>query len=238
MSQEYVELNRRLEELKKWHLRAVATFAAYETILKLRAPNLLGDEAKRNTEAIGRYKGFFNTAEKACNYELLMTLSKIYVAHKDALYIERLVLFAEQNRKKLTAKDFKEFHDGRQYLNELVSSYEGMNNEDLKDIKERLEECRDSITKLKSLRDQALAHINLKPIEEDPLTFQEIADLIELSEKILNTLSAKHFQNTSYYKIYEEQVINDTTGLVHLARLENEHPIDVGVIFERYDHDN
>ena len=223
MSAEFSELERRLKELTKWHVRAVATFAAFETILKLRAPNLVGEaEAKGNAEAIGRYKGLFNTAEKACNYELLMTLARIFVAHKDALYIERLVNFAEQNQKRLTVEDFKEFHEGREYLDELIAIYQGLNKNDLAEINQGLQNAQDSIGRLKELRDQTLAHINLAPPDDVSLTYQELADLIELSEKIINTLSARYFQSGSYFKLYEEQVIDDTTALVRLARLEND----------------
>lgn len=238
MSDEFTELNRRIKELKKWHIRAVTCFNVFETIRKLRAPNILGlDEARSNRDAIGRYRGFFNTAEIACNYELQMTLARIFVAHRDSLYIDRLINYAEGNRKKFAAGNFKGFSGDKAYLNQLAETYEGLSDDDLKSIRAEIKKHRDSINRLKTVRDQQLAHINLKEPENASLTYQELADLIELSEKVINLVSTKHFKTANVFDVLKDQVVNDTIGLVHLARLDNEHPGEVGKLQEKYGQD-
>lgn len=172
MSKEFSELKRRLDILTNLHLRALGAFNAYETILKLLAPNVVGEvEAKGYQAAMNRYKGFFNTAKRAYEYEMLMTLARIFVAHKDALYLERLINYAEQNRKKLSVDDFKEYHEDNTYLNELAASYEGLNNDDLKAIRQDLEKMRDPIERLKEFLDMA------KPV--DPKLKQEILSAVK-----------------------------------------------------------
>ena len=235
MNKAFPLMHKRLERLKKLHLTAVTSFSAFEAIQKLRAPNIVGKgEAKANVAAIGRYKGLFNIAEKGSYLNTLMCLSKIFVAHKDSLYLERLVNFAEQNKQELTVDDFKEFHDDRQYIDELVREYTGLDKDDLKSIRSDLDNAKDSISRLKTIRDQQLAHTNLKEADDVAITFQEIADLIQVSENVLNVLSSKHFKNTIVFDVARDQVEMDTISLVHLARLENEHNREISELQELY----
>jgi hypothetical protein len=232
---EFPLLYKRLEAIKNLHFTAVTSFSAFETIQKLRAPNIVGqDEAKANVAAIGRYKGFFNIAEKGAYLNTLLCLAKIFVAHKDSLYLERLVNFAEQNKKSLTAEDFKEFHSDRQYIDELVTEYSGLDKSDLKSIRTKLDYAKDSISRLKTIRDQQLAHTNLSEPDDLDITFQEIADLIDLSEDVLNVLSSKHFKNLMVFSVGRDQVETDTISLVHLARLDNEHSREIGELQNQY----
>lgn len=238
MSKEFPLLHKRLEKLKNLHTTALVSFNVYEALNKLRAPNIIGqDEAKANVNAIGRYKGLFNTAERGVLLNTLVCLSKIFVAHKDSLYLEKLVNFAEQNKSRLSADDFKEFHADRQYIDELVKEYNGLCQEDVQSIREDFARAQDSINRLKVIRDQQLAHTNLKDPDDTAMKFQEIADLIALSEKVLNILSTKHFKNLMVFDVMRDQVETDTIGLVHLARLENEHSREVGELMEKYGND-
>lgn len=235
MSHEFSLLYKRLESLRRLHFTAVTSFSAFEAIQKLRAPNILGlDEAKANVAAIGRYKGLFNIAEKSAYLNTLMCLSKIFVGYTDSLYLGKLVNFAEQNRKKLTAVDFKEFHADKQFVDELAAEYEGLNKEDLKLIRNKLNSAKDVIERLKTIRDQQLAHTNLKEPDDVTITFQEIADLLDISEDVLNVLSSRFFKDIAIFDVGRDQVETDVVGLVHLARLENEHPRDIRKLQERY----
>lgn len=235
MNETFPLVHKRLERLKQLHLTAATSFSAWEAIKKLLAPNIVGkDEAKANVAAASRYGSFFNVAEKGLYLNTLMCLSKIFVAHKDSLYLERLVNFAEQNKKELTADDFREFHNDRQYIDELVREYKGLDKNDLKSIRADLDKARDSISRLKIIRDQQLAHTNLVETDNIGITFKEIADLIILSENVLNILSSKHFKNIMVFDVARDQVENDTISLMHLARLENEHSLEVGELREQY----
>ena len=219
MSKEFSELHRRILKLRSVHLRALASFNAFEQIQIMRAPNVVGREnAARNARAMGAYKGFFNTAEKALNLEFLISLAKLFDNHKDALHIDKLVNFAEQNQRSFTAEDFAEYNEGRIYLAELKDAYEGMKREDLLEVKNELANVEEITAKLKIMRDKLLAHIELNEPVLDEITYEEIAMLINTSERILNLVSSKVNHDTAYFGAYQEQVIEDTRRLIGLVR--------------------
>ena len=219
MSEETTLLKERVKRLRSIHLQAVASFHAFEVIQEYRATNLHGSElAQKHAEAIGAYKGFFNTAEKALNTELHISVAKLFDSHKDALHIEKLVNYAEQNQARLTAPQRAELDDNDKYSSELAAVYEGLNRDDLLDIKCKLEAAKDKIARLKDVRDKEVAHVNIKKPEElKYLSYQEFVELIELSEKILNLVSNKIYGDIAVFDHYKDQVVEDTQSLLRLV---------------------
>ncbi len=218
--QEFTVLKERVERLRRIHLKALASFNAYEQIQEFRAPNVVGgaELAQKHAEAIGVYKGFFNTAEHALNTELHIDVAKLFDSHKDALHIERLVNYAAQNRNKISAKGLASLGEDEESSSELASVYEGLKRNDLLSIKSDLDAAKDKIKRLKDVRDKEVAHINLKKPEElDYLSYQEFVELIELSEKILNTVSSKIYSDVVWFEPYKNQVVNDTKSLLRLV---------------------
>lgn len=218
MSDEFKTLKERVERLRKIHLKAIGSFNVFEQLQEFRAPNLIGNElAHKHAEAIGVYKGFFNTAEHALNTEMHIAVAKLYDSHKDALHIEKLVNYAEQNQSELTASQKAELDEDSTYSSELATVYEGLNRDDLLAIKTDLEAAKDKIERLKEVRDKEVAHINIKkPAKLKYLTYQEFVELIELSDKILNLVSQKLYSDVAYFVPYKEQVVEDTKSLLRL----------------------
>jgi hypothetical protein len=216
---EFSILKERVERLRKIHLRALASFNAFEQIQEYRAPNLIGKElAHKHAEAIGVYKGFFNTVEHALNTELHIAVAKLFDSHKDALHIEKLVNYAEQNQAVLTAAQQTDLDDDTGYSSELAKVYEGLNHKELVGIKADLGTVHDKITRLKTVRDKEVAHINVKKPEElKYLTYQEFVELISLSERILNLVSKKLYGDVAWFDNYRDQVIEDTKSLLALV---------------------
>lgn len=212
-------LKERVERLRRIYLKAIAAFNAFEQIQEYRASNLHGKElAHKHAQAMGVYKGFFNTAENALNTELHIALAKLFDSHKSALHIEKLVNYAEQNQTKLTATQQAELDDNASYSSELATVYAGLQRDELLEIRDELKSAEDKIARLKMVRDKEVAHINIKkPDDLKYLTYQEFVELIELSEKILNLVSKKFYGDVAWFEPYKERVVEDSKALLRLV---------------------
>lgn len=219
MSKEFLILKERVERLRRIHLKAVAAFNAFEQLQEFRAPNLIGQElAHKHAQAMGAYKGFFNTAENALNTELHIAVAKLFDSHKDALHIEKLISYAEQNQTTISTKQQTDLDESSDYSSELARVYEGLSKADLLGVKRDLEAANDKIARLKIVRDKEVAHVDIKKQEKiEYLTYQEFAELIDLSEKMLNLVSKKLYGDVAWFEPYREQVIEDSKSLLRLV---------------------
>jgi hypothetical protein len=210
-------LQERVERLRKLHLQALASYHALEEMLKFTAPNIVGkDQAHHNAQAAGRYAGFFNVARHALNTELHISLAKIYDDHKDALHIVKLLNYTEGNKKALL-RTYKESLENPDATQELADIYEGLTDKDRLEIAANLEEASDKIRKLKTIRDKIVAHEDLKGSEGiEAVSYKDLDDLIELHDKIINTISRKYYGNAALFSPYRDQVIIETQGFLEL----------------------
>ncbi len=219
MSDEFSVLKERIERLRKIHLKAIGAFNAFEQLQEFRAPNLIGEElAHKHAQAVGVYKGFFNVAENALNTELHIAVAKLFDSHKDALHIEKLVNYAEQNQRTISARQQASLDEDAEYSSELAKVYEGLSRDDLLEIKSSLESAGDKIARLKDVRDKEVAHVDVKKQENlKYLTYEEFAELIELSKKILNLISKKLYGDIAWFELYKEQVVEGSQLLLRLV---------------------
>lgn len=218
MPDEMSVLKSRVERLRRLHLKALGAFNAFEQLQEYRAPNLIGKElAHRHAQALGVYKGFINTAENALNTELHISIAKLFDSHKEALHIEKLVNYAEQNQARITTAQQNALNDDAEAVQEIAKVYEGLNRQELLQIKADLDGAKDKIERLKDVRDKEVAHSDITKPELAYVTYQEFADLIELSEKILNLVSRKLYGNIAWFEPYRDQVIEDTQSLLRLV---------------------
>lgn len=216
MEDEISTLKSRVERLRRLHLKAIGAFNAFEQMQEYRAPNLIGQElAHKHAQAVGVYRGFFNIAENALNTELHISVAKLFDSHKSALHIEKLVNYAEQNQTQITTAQQAALDDA-EVASEIAKVYEGLNRQELLQIKANLGSARDKIERLKNVRDKEVAHVNLAEPELAYLTYQEFADLIGLSEKILNLVSQKLYGDVAWFENYGDQVVEDTKSLLRL----------------------
>lgn len=212
-------LKERVERLRRIHLKALAAFNAFEQMQEYRAPNIYGEEiAHRHAEALGMYKGFFNTVQNALNTELHISIAKLFDSHKDALHIEKLVNYAEQNQTVLTSAQKAELDEEADYAEELSDAYEGLSKGELLAIRSDLYNSQRVIARLKDIRDKEVAHINIKTPEVlGYLTYGELSDLISLSEKILNLVSKKIYGDIAIFDPYKDTVVGDSKALFELV---------------------
>lgn len=210
-------LKERVERLRKLHFGALGSYHALVQMKQFLAPNIVGeDQAPKNAEALGRYKGYFSVASRALATDMYISIGKIYDTHKDALHIVRLVNYAASNNRALTAADKKPLDDP-DAATELSDVYEGLTAEEREDISKDLAAADDKIKRLKTIRDKIIAHEDLKGRDGiEDLSYDELSDLLKLSEKILNTISCKYYRNTVLFSFYRDDVIGDSQNLFRL----------------------
>lgn len=219
MIEEFTILKERVERLRKIHLKAIASFHAFEVLQEYRATNIHGAElAGLRAQAVASYKGFFNTAQDALNTELHIAVAKLFDSHKDALHIDKLVNFAEANQTKITASQGAALDEDSAVTTEITRVYPGLDKNDLMGIKNDLDNAREKIARLKNVRDQEVAHINLsQPKTLSYLTYEEFVELISLSEKIVNLISKRLYGDIALFGPYIKQVVGDTQSLLNLV---------------------
>ena len=205
-----VELKERISRLKTLHLQAKSAFILNEKMKEYRAPNLLGKElAHKHSLDLGAYKGFINIAEKAINTDLHITLAKLFDSHNLALHIDVLVRLAKEGQETLETAEIDD--------EEAEELYRGLSQEEWAELESLIEAQRGSIDRLKRIRNTEVAHIDLvEPKDNDYLTYQEMADLIDLSGEVLNRLSVRFLGVGMWDDMYFEEVERDTISLLEL----------------------
>lgn len=221
MSNEFIKFQQYLKKLRSIYLRASCAFHIFDTIERLRAPNIIGKKkASENVKAMKRFNNFFVVTHHALNFYFLMELSRILDDAKQSLHLEKIINFAKSNKKKLNVDKFKEYNLGRNFLQELESRYEGIKKEDFEKINKMLEETKVLRKKITDYRDQNLAHedLNKKKIS---ISYEEVPKIFDLIKTILNIFSNRTDFSTTNYKQAEDECEEDTKRL--LEHLKNNH---------------
>lgn len=222
MDNEYSILMLHLKKLHSRYFHALCAFYAYEGMLEIAAPNIVGDsEAKENVKTMDKYRNFFVIAQEALQHYFFLELGKLFDASNQSLHINKVVNFTESNLKKLTVDAFKEYNQDRQLLKELTERYKGIEHSDLDIIKDLLDKQKSTIQKLKTYRDSWVAHDDAKKPQRPVISAQEIKDLFDTIKKILNTISGKLNDETWSYSHVEGDVKNHVNLVIdHLRRFE------------------
>ncbi|MFH0776370.1 MAG: hypothetical protein V1936_02035 [Patescibacteria group bacterium] len=212
---------------------AYSCFEIWESFKEMLAPNKIGkDEAVKNLKTINRFNYFFLPTQEAHRKIFSLELSKFFDLDRNSLSIVKILDFTQQNLKQLTIKEFKEFNQGREHLENLAKNYEGIQSKDLeecekilfenglntkeKDREKRIEKG-SLIWKLKKFRNQYLAHDQIKK-EKIPLSVYDINNLFRLSGKILNLLSYKSNHNSTWHFSGNDNVKRHTNLVVQKLR--------------------
>jgi len=232
MSQEFKNLISYLNKLKSRYFHALSAFFVYKTLDELNALNIVGNkEAQENVDVINRYKNFFIPSKEALRVYFLLELAKMFDVSDKSLHITKIVNCAQSQIKKLTADDFKEFNQDRDFLKELIKNYEGISQKDIKEIKEILEENEDVLQRLKDYRNQYLAHDDIDK-EKILIGEDEINNLFEALGKIMNLISSKLNHSSSMWNHIEDNSKESTEMIFdHLKRFE---PYRLKEINEQY----
>ena len=215
---EYIKFQSYLKRLRSIYLRATCAFHIFETIEKLRAPNIVGpEESSKNVATMRRYNNFFQVTRHALNFYFLIELARMLDTAKQSLHMDKLINFGLSNRKKINVDEFRKNNQNRVFLQELVSKYKGIQKSDLEHIGIKLDETKGIRDKLIKYRDQNLAHEDLKK-EEVSISDKEIYKILELIKEILNIFSYKTEFSTTTYQVAVDESIQDTKGVINNLR--------------------
>jgi len=221
MPNDFTKFQEYLKRLRSIYLRSLCAFRTFDTIERLRAPNIVGkEEAHENVKTMNRFNNFFVITKHALNFYFLIELSRILDDAKQSLHLDKLINFAQSNKKKLGVSEFKKNNPDRAFLQELVNRYEGIREDDFEKINKMLEETKDIRVKIKNYRDQHMAHedINKKDII---ISYDEIVKVFDLVKITLNIFSNKTDFSTTSYKQAEDACENDTKRLFEYLKNKN-----------------
>lgn len=221
MSQEFNKLVSYIEVAKKRYFFALSMFYAYEGLCDQLAPNIVGDKmANENVKIFRDFNNFLSPSKEALRVYFFLELAKLFDAADGSLHITKIVNYTQSNIAKLTAADFAEYDQDREFVDILVADYQGISREDLLVIKKELEDHQGIIEKIKTYRDKFLAHDDIKKPEIE-ITGEEIRAVLNLLEKVLNLFSSRLISTTSIYDHIEDDTKAQISTFVdHLKRFE------------------
>jgi len=221
-----------LKKLQNRYFFTLSAFYAYEGLMELSATNIIGkEEADKNVEEMNKFNNFFGPSKEALRVYFLLELAKLFDASDQSLHIDKIINFTQSNIGRLSASDFAEFSQDRQFVEELVKNYRGINNDDLQHIKSLISQHANTIQDLKTYRDKYLAHDDLIKVDVK-LTQENIKSLFEVIKKVLNLFSSKTDHSTTMYNHIEDRSKDETKRIIeHLRRFE---PYRLKEIEEQY----
>lgn len=218
MANDFVKFQEYLKRLRSIYLHALCAFRVFDEMEKLRAPNIVGEkEAGENNEVINRFKSFFIISRESLNFYFLMELAKLLDDASQSLHLNKLINYVNSNKKKLNIEEFKKINSDRTYLDDLVDRYEGMTKEDFESINNKLEETKDIREKIKTYRDQNLAHEDLKK-ENVNLSYGDIEKIFNLLAEILNIFSNKMDFSSTDYSLAVDESRQDTRDVIEFLK--------------------
>ena len=218
MSQEFTVFMEYLEKLQKRYCFTLSAFYTWEALVELCAPNIVGqEEAQQNVKTMSRFNNFFSLSKESLRVYFLLELAKLFDTSNQSLHIDKIINFTESNIQKLSVDDFAGFNQDRQFIEELVENYKGINEEDLQHIKLLIFEHTAIIQNLKTYRDKYLAHDDITKVDV-VLTPEKIKTLFKVIKEILNLFSSKINHSTRMYDCIEGKCKNDTKRVVEYLR--------------------
>ena len=207
--------------MKKRYFFALSAFYAYEALMEIIAPNIAGqDFAEKNVKVFNTFNNFFGPSKEALRVYFFLELAKLFDVSDQSLHVTKIINYTKNNIDKLTVSDFVEYNQNRNIIDSLIKSYQGINHNDLLIIKSEIEKNNNIIKKVKTYRDQYLAHDDIKKVEVN-ITGEEIRTLFSVIEKILNMFSSKLISATSMYDRVEGNAKDETKRIFdYLKRFE------------------
>lgn len=210
MSKEFSTLNSYIKRMNDRYFHTLSAFYVFKTLRDLTTTTVAGDkDANNNVDVINTSRNFFRTAMDALNVYFLLELSKFFDRTKKSLRLEEVIDFTENNIHKLTVKDFTEFYQGRDYLEELIKNYKGITPEDIAEIRTVYQKHTKSIEKLILYRNKYLAHDDIEKMEIS-ISYDEIMGLFDLIQEVLEKISHRVNCSFSLWDHIQEECEEDT----------------------------
>jgi len=215
---EYGKLFSEIQQMRKRYLTTLASHKVFQKFSRLAAPNVVGRKrAEENVKTFGNYLYFFSTVKEAARCYFLIELAKFFDPPKkrnETRTVHWALDYAKKNIHRLTKDDFLAFHNGREIIPEILATYKPLEKKDLHKFLKRLKRNGDKINRLKTYRDQYLAHDDIKKIEVK-ITFGEMETLLKIVHDIIELFYNKLEFASNSYKNFEEEPVRDIERLVN-----------------------
>ncbi len=231
-NKEFEKLFLEVQQLRKRYLPTIASHKIFQQFSKLVATNVVGKRrAERNVKILGDYRYFFTTTKEATRYYFLIELAKFFDIPKprnETRTVYWALDYAKKNIHRMTKADFLAYHDGRQIIPEIFASYKQLVIADLIKFQKRLGRNKDVIKRLKTYRDQYLAHDDIKKITVK-LTVREMEVLLRIVRDIIEFFYNKlEFASNSYMNFEQEPVREIDRLIKNLAEHEKQRLEEIG----------
>ncbi|MDO8572939.1 MAG: hypothetical protein Q7S11_04225 [bacterium] len=216
-NKEFEKLFSEVQLLRKRFLTTIASHKIFDQFNKLVATNVVGKrKAEKNVKVFGNYVYFFSTTKEATRCYFLIELAKFFDIPKppdQTRTVYWVLNYAKKNIHRLTQKDFLAYHGERQIIPEIFASYKQLEISDLKKFQKRLTRNKDVIKRLKTYRDQYLAHDDIKKITVK-LTVREMDVLLRIVRDVIELFYHKLEFASNSYKNFEEEPVREIERLI------------------------
>ena len=216
-NKEFEKLFSEVQQLRKRLLTTIASHKIFDQFNKVVATNVVGKrKAEKNAKVFSNYVYFFSTTKEATRCYFLIELAKFFDIPKprnETRTVYWVLNYAKKNIHRLTQKDFLAYHGERQIIPEIFASYKQLEISDLKKFQKRLTRNKDVIKRLKTYRDQYLAHDDIKKITVK-LTVREMEVLLRIVRDVIELFYYKLEFASNSYKNFEEEPVREIGRLI------------------------
>jgi hypothetical protein len=186
------EFKRQLDELRRIISDGVAYFSVWRGLM-------VEDEV--SAHALNRYRGMFLPARTALHWMMLLQFAKVFDPDTRTISLRNLLTIAKANRESLTP-----------YASE----------ENLQKLEEQIDTNEDLLKRLKSLRDQRIAHHDAEITGDTQLLYGETKKFVDAVKSMYNSLTRYHDRSTTSFEYLTSEAEEHTSEVVQIMREDRE----------------
>jgi len=202
MSQEFNTTILYIKNIEDRYFKALSAFNIFETFIELVDPKIVGqDTLEKNKKIIEKdFNSFFLPSKESLRVYFFLELAKLFDVADNSLHITKIINYSQSNIAKLSVSDFAEYSQEQDpnFIAMLIKEYKGVKYEDLLVIQSDIEKNKEIIKRLKTYRDQYLAHDDINK-DEVNITGEEIRKLFNVIEKIIGIFLSKLVSTSIMY---------------------------------------
>jgi hypothetical protein len=165
----HAEFRKRLDQLQEAIIRGLAYYGVWKN-LRLHEEGKVSWSLEEQNQVLGRFRGFFTPVALALLDMALMQFAKVFDADPRTASLSNLLRTAREDTS-------------------LVSSHTSA---EVDAVSRQFRQSKKTLTGLKRMRDQRLAHVDAEPEPVDRLLTAEFDGLVEHVESAFNWLSRAH----------------------------------------------
>lgn len=193
------------KELRSRYLRACAAQSIFDRLNELNVINKVGKKrANENIKIINFHKYFFMTIKESTRCYFLIELAKFFDTSSQSLTIHTVLEYTEKNLGSFSTEQFEKCHKDREIFPELFKDFKPLSKKDVNKLKQRLLRNKDTIKRLKTYRDQVLAHDDMKK-RVVQISNKDVRVLTRIIEDTIELLYSKLEFSSNMYGNFKDE---------------------------------